>query len=84
MICIGLNYSDHANEAGMEIPKEPIIFMKATSAIGGPNDDIIIPKSSKKTDWEVELGVVIGKKVKYISENDSAKYIAGYCIVNDP
>ena len=83
IICVGLNYSDHALETGMEVPKEPIIFMKATSAICGPNDDIIIPKNSKKTDWEVELGVIIGKKVKYISEEESEKYIAGYCIVND-
>jgi len=83
MICIGLNYSDHAAETGMKVPNEPIIFMKATSAICGPNDDIIIPKNSKKSDWEVELGVIIGKKVKYISESESEKYIAGYCIVND-
>ena len=83
IICVGLNYSDHALETGMEVPKEPIIFMKATSAICGPNDDIIIPKNSKKTDWEVELGVIIGKKVKYISEEESEKYIAGYCVVND-
>ena len=83
IICVGLNYSDHALETGMEVPKEPIIFMKATSAICGPNDDIIIPKNSKKTDWEVELGVIIGKKVKYISEEESEKHIAGYCIVND-
>ena len=83
IICVGLNYSDHALETGMEVPTEPIIFMKATSAICGPNDDIIIPKNSKKTDWEVELGVIIGKKVKYISEEESEKHIAGYCIVND-
>ena len=83
IICVGLNYSDHALETGMEVPKEPIIFMKATSAICGPNDEIVIPKNSKKTDWEVELGVIIGKKAKYISEEESEKYIAGYCIVND-
>ena len=83
IICVGLNYSDHALETGMEVPKEPIIFMKATSAICGPNDEIVIPKNSKKTDWEVELGVIIGKKVKYISEEESEKHIAGYCIVND-
>ncbi len=82
-ICIGLNYSDHAAETGMEVPKEPIIFMKATSSICGPNDDIIIPKNSNKTDWEVELGVIIGKEAKYISEQDSQDYIAGYCVVND-
>ena len=82
-ICIGINYSDHAAETGMEVPKEPIIFMKATSAICGPNDDIIIPKNSKKSDWEVELGVIIGKEAKYISEKDSQEHIAGYCVVND-
>jgi len=82
-ICIGLNYSDHAAETGMEVPKEPIMFMKATSAICGPNDDIIIPKNSLKSDWEVELGVIIGKEAKYISENQSQDHIAGYCVVND-
>ena len=82
-ICIGLNYSDHAAETGMEVPPEPIIFFKATSAITGPNDNIIIPKNSKKSDWEVELGVVIGKEAKYISEDQSENHIAGYCIVND-
>ena len=82
-ICIGLNYSDHAAETGMEVPKEPIMFMKATSAICGPNDDIIIPKNSSKSDWEVELGVIIGKEAKYISENQSQDHIAGYCVVND-
>ena len=82
-ICIGLNYSDHATETGMEIPPEPIIFFKATSAIIGPNDNVIIPKNSKKTDWEVELGVIIGKEAKYISEEQSQDHIAGYCVVND-
>ena len=82
-ICIGLNYSDHAAETGMEVPKEPIMFMKATSSICGPNDDIIIPKNSSKSDWEVELGVIIGKEAKYISENQSQDHIAGYCVVND-
>ena len=82
-IGIGLNYSDHAAETGMEVPKEPIIFMKATSSICGPNDDIIIPKNSMKSDWEVELGVIIGKEAKYIDENQSQDHIAGYCIVND-
>jgi len=82
-ICIGLNYSDHAAETGMEVPSEPIIFMKATSSIVGPNDDIIIPKNSSKSDWEVELGVIISKEAKYINENESQDYIAGYCIVND-
>ena len=83
IICIGLNYSDHAEETGMKVPPEPIIFFKATSAIIGPNDDIIIPKNSQKSDWEVELGIVIGKEAKYISENESQDHIAGYCVVND-
>ena len=82
-ICIGLNYSDHAAESGMEVPPEPVMFMKATSAIVGPNDDVIIPKKSKKSDWEVELGVIIGEEAKYISENESQNHIAGYCVVND-
>ena len=82
-ICIGLNYSDHAEETGMEVPPEPIVFMKATSAVIGPNDDVIIPKNSFKSDWEVELGVIIGKEAKYISEEQSQDHIAGYCVVND-
>ena len=82
-ICIGLNYSDHAAESGMEVPPEPVMFIKATSAIVGPNDDVIIPKKSKKSDWEVELGVIIGEEAKYISENESQNHIAGYCVVND-
>ena len=82
-ICIGLNYSDHAEETGMEVPSEPIMFMKATSAVIGPNDDVIIPKNSFKSDWEVELGVIIGKEAKYISEDQSQDHIAGYCVVND-
>ncbi|HLT76418.1 MAG TPA: fumarylacetoacetate hydrolase family protein [Ferrovibrio sp.] len=82
-ICIGLNYSDHAAETGATVPPEPIIFMKATSAITGPNDDVIIPKNSVKTDWEVELGVVIGSVARYVSEQDAMKHIAGYCVVND-
>ena len=82
-IGIGLNYSDHAAEIGAEIPKEPIVFMKASSCISGPNDDIIIPKNSKKSDWEVEIAFVIGKEVKNISENDAENFIFGYCIVND-
>jgi 2-keto-4-pentenoate hydratase/2-oxohepta-3-ene-1,7-dioic acid hydratase in catechol pathway len=82
-ICIGLNYSDHAAESGMEVPPEPVMFMKATSAIIGPNDDVIIPKNSSKSDWEVELGVIIGKEAKYINEDQSQNYIAGYCVVND-
>ena len=82
-IGIGLNYSDHAAEAGMPIPKEPIIFMKATSCLSGPNDPIMLPKGSKKTDWEVELGVVIGTIARAVSEKDALSHVAGYCIVND-
>tara|TARA_B100001123_G_scaffold372692_1_gene436791 strand:+ start:51 stop:890 length:840 start_codon:yes stop_codon:yes gene_type:complete len=82
-IGIGLNYIDHAKETNMEPPKEPIIFFKANSSIIGPNDDVIIPKNSKKSDWEVELGVIIGKKAKYISEKESINHIFGYCLVND-
>ena len=82
-LCIGLNYSDHAAETGAEAPPEPILFQKATSAIIGPNDDVEIPKTSSATDWEVELGIIIGKKAKYISEGSSQQYIAGYCVVND-
>lgn len=82
-ICIGLNYSDHAAEAGMTVPREPVIFMKATSAICGPNDNIVIPRGSVKTDWEVELGVVIGKPAKYISEPNALSHVAGYCVIND-
>ncbi|MFN4275451.1 MAG: fumarylacetoacetate hydrolase family protein [Ferrovibrio sp.] len=82
-ICIGLNYSDHAAETGATVPPEPIIFMKATSAITGPNDDVIIPKNSQKTDWEVELGVVIGSEARYVSEADAMKHVAGYCVIND-
>ena len=82
-ICIGLNYSDHAAESGMPVPAEPILFMKATSAISGPNDPIVIPRGSKKTDWEVELGVVVGKPAKYIAEADALSHVAGYCVVND-
>lgn len=82
-ICIGLNYSDHAAEANMPLPPEPIVFMKATSAICGPHDDVIIPVGSEKTDWEVELGVVIGRAGLNISEADSLAHVAGYCVVND-
>ena len=82
-ICIGLNYSDHAAETGAQVPPEPIVFMKATSAITGPNDDLLIPRGSQKTDWEVELGIVIGRKAKYVSEAESLNYIAGYCTVHD-
>lgn len=82
-ICIGLNYSDHAAESGMAVPAEPILFMKATSAICGPNDGIVIPRGSQKTDWEVELGVVIGKTARYVSEAEALAHVAGYCVVND-
>lgn len=82
-ICIGLNYADHAEETGAEIPKEPIIFSKWTSAIVGPNDDVEIPRDSMKTDWEVELGVVIGTGGRYISEADAMSHVAGYCVIND-
>ena len=82
-ICIGLNYSDHAAETGATVPPEPIIFMKATSAIVGPNDDVVIPRGSEKTDWEVELGVVIGKEARYVDEADAMDHVAGYCVVND-
>lgn len=83
LIAIGLNYRDHAEEAGMPIPKEPIVFMKATSCISGPDDAVMLPKGSKKTDWEVELGVVIGKKAQYVTRKDALTYVAGYCVVND-
>ena len=82
-ICIGLDYADHAAESGMAVPPEPIIFMKATSAIVGPNDDLLIPRGSEKTDWEVELGIVIGKTAKYVSEDDALDYVAGYCTLHD-
>ncbi len=82
-ICIGLNYSDHAAESGLSVPPEPVIFMKVTSAICGPNDDVEIPRTSEKTDWEVELGVIIGKQTKYITEAQAWDHIAGYCVVND-
>ena len=82
-LCIGLNYSDHAAESGMAVPAEPVLFMKATSAINGPNDDVVIPRGSQKTDWEVELGVVIGKAARYVSEQDALSHVAGYCVVND-
>ena len=83
IVAIGLNYRLHAAEAGMPIPKEPIFFMKAVSSICGPDDDVIIPKNSQKTDWEVELGIVIGSRARYVSEADARKHVAGYCVVND-
>ncbi|MBY4608657.1 fumarylacetoacetate hydrolase family protein [Rhizobium sp. 9T] len=82
-ICIGLNFSDHAAETGATVPPEPVIFMKATSAITGPNDTVLIPRGSEKTDWEVELGVVIGKTAKYVGEADALDYVAGYCVSHD-
>ncbi|HTO30934.1 MAG TPA: fumarylacetoacetate hydrolase family protein [Pararhizobium sp.] len=82
-ICVGLNYADHAAETGAKIPEEPILFMKATSAITGPNDNVIIPRNSKKTDWEVELGVVIGDEARYVTEADAMNHVAGYCLIND-
>ncbi|HTS94881.1 MAG TPA: fumarylacetoacetate hydrolase family protein [Stellaceae bacterium] len=83
VVCVGLNYRLHAQESGQPIPKEPILFMKATSSISGPNDDVMLPRNSKKGDWEVELGIVIGSKTQYVSETDALKHVAGYCIVND-
>ena len=83
LVCIGLNYSDHAKESGMAIPTEPIVFMKAISAISGPNDNIELIRESEKTDWEVELGIVIGSHTKYVTEDDALDHVAGYCVVND-
>lgn len=83
IICIGLNYIDHAKETGANPPSEPIIFFKSTTAITGPNDDVIIPKGSKKTDWEVELAIVVGKKASYVEENEAMAFVAGYCLHND-
>ncbi|MEO6806580.1 MAG: fumarylacetoacetate hydrolase family protein [Edaphobacter sp.] len=82
-LCIGLNYSDHAAEAGMAVPKEPVVFMKATSSICGPYDNVTIPRGSAKTDWEVELGVVIGSETRYVREQEALSHVAGYCVVND-
>lgn len=83
IICVGLNYADHAKETGAAIPEEPILFFKSTSALSGPNDDVVIPKNSTKTDWEVEFAIVIGKKASYVEEHDAYDYIAGYCLHND-
>jgi 2,4-didehydro-3-deoxy-L-rhamnonate hydrolase len=83
IVCIGLNYADHAKESGAKIPEEPILFMKSTTSLVGPNDDVMIPKNSVKTDWEVELAVVIGSKASYVSEADAMKHVAGYCLHND-
>ena len=83
IVCVGLNYSDHAKESGMPIPKEPILFFKSTSSIVGPDDDVVIPRGSKKTDWEVELAIIIGRRASYVSEADAMKHVAGYALHND-
>src|SRR5258708_6535759 len=83
IVCIGLNYIDHAKETNAEIPKEPVIFFKSTTALVGPNDDLLIPRGSKKTDWEVELAVVMGRRAKYVAENDALQYVAGFALHND-
>ncbi len=84
IMCVGLNYSDHAAESGMDVPKEPVLFMKATNTLSGPNDDVEIPKNSEKTDWEVELGIVLGRDITYLEDEDAAEdAIAGYCLVHD-
>ncbi|MFB0899686.1 MAG: fumarylacetoacetate hydrolase family protein [Polaromonas sp.] len=82
-VAIGLNYADHAAEAGMPLPKEPIVFMKATSCMQGPNDPVMLPKGSVKTDWEVELGIIIGTRARYVSQKDALNFVAGYCTIND-
>ena len=82
-VAIGLNYSDHAAESNMPVPAEPVLFMKATSCISGPNDDVVLPRGAQKADWEVELGIVVGKDAKYVSEADAISHVAGYCVVND-
>ena len=82
-MCIGLNYSDHAAETGADIPEHPILFMKANSAVVGPNDDVVLPRGSESTDWEVELGVIIGTAAKYVSEENALDHVAGYCVIND-
>ncbi|WP_010587528.1 fumarylacetoacetate hydrolase family protein [Schlesneria paludicola] len=83
IVCIGLNYADHAKESGVEIPKEPILFMKSTSSLAGPNDEIVIPRGSSKTDWEVELAVIIGKRASYVNETEAMQHVAGYALHND-
>lgn len=83
LVCVGLNYADHAKESNLPVPSEPVLFMKATSAICGPNDQVIIPRGAEKTDWEVELGIVIGRKAQYVEQAQALDYVAGYCIVND-
>ena len=83
LVCVGLNYVDHAKEAGMQIPTEPVLFLKAISSLSGPNDPVMLPKGAEKGDWEVELGIVIGTKAQYVSVHDALKHVAGYCIAND-
>src|SRR4051812_40383642 len=83
IVCVGLNYSDHAAESGLPVPDEPVLFMKASSAICGPYDNVEIPRGSEKTDWEVELGIVIGRPAKYVSQDQALSHVAGYCVVND-
>lgn len=83
IVCVGLNYSDHAKEAGLPIPPEPVLFMKAITSLNGPNDKVKLPRNHQKGDWEVELGIVIGRKAQYVEEKDALKYVAGYCLVND-
>jgi 2,4-diketo-3-deoxy-L-fuconate hydrolase len=83
IVCVGLNYADHAAETGAKVPKEPILFLKAVSSLNGPNDDIVIPRGSVKTDWEVELGIVIGSRASYVSEAEAMSHVAGYCVIND-
>lgn len=83
MICVGLNYADHAAESGMDVPSEPVLFMKATSSIVGPNDTVLLPPGSEQSDWEVELGVIIGKEARYVSEEDALDYVAGFAVIND-
>ena len=83
VVCVGLNYADHAAESGSPIPSEPVLFLKANTSVSGPNDDVIIPRGSQKTDWEVELGVVIGQTARYVSEDEALQFVAGYTVVND-
>jgi 2-keto-4-pentenoate hydratase/2-oxohepta-3-ene-1,7-dioic acid hydratase in catechol pathway len=83
LVCVGLNYVDHAKEGGMQIPTEPVLFLKAISSITGPNDDVVLPKGAQKGDWEVELGIVIGSTTQYVNETEALKHVAGYCVVND-
>ena len=83
VVCVGLNYSDHAKESGAQVPAEPVLFLKGTNTVVGPFDDVLIPRKSEKTDWEVELGVIIGTRARYVSQKDALNYVAGYCVIND-